>query len=73
MNSVTLEIQDDRFLISIGRDYVDQEFLIKLVERIKLEHLVRRADFDESIKELGEQIKADWWQKNKDRLLNRKV
>ena len=73
MNAVTLETQDDRFLISISRDYVDQEFLIKLVERIKLEHLVRRADFDESIEELGEQIKADWWLKNKDRLLDRKV
>lgn len=73
MNAVTLETQDDRYLISIGRDYIDQEFLIKLVERIKLEHLVREAGFDESIEELGEKIKADWWQKNKDRLLNRKA
>ena len=73
MNAVTLETQDDRFLISIGRDYVDQEFLIKLVERIKLEHLVREAAFDESIEALGEQIKADWWDRNKERLLNRKA
>ncbi|CCH02142.1 hypothetical protein FAES_4142 [Fibrella aestuarina BUZ 2] len=71
MNAVTLETQDDRFLISIDRDYVDQEFLINLVERIKLEHLVRKAGFDESIEELGEQIKADWWAANRDRFLNR--
>ena len=73
MNAVTLETHNDRFLISIGRDYVDQEFLIGLVERIKLEHLVKAANFDERIEELGEQIKADWWQQNKDRLLNRKA
>ena len=71
MDAVTLETLNDRFLISIDRQYVDQEFLIKLIERIKLEHLVHKADFDESIEELGKNIKADWWAKNRERLLSR--
>lgn len=71
MEAVTLETQNDRFLISIDRNYVDQDFLIRLIERIKLEHLVQKADFDESIEALGEKIKSDWWATNKDRLLNR--
>lgn len=71
MDAVTLETQNDRFLISIDRQYVDQEFLIKFIERIKLEHLVHKVDFDESIEELGKKIKADWWAKNGERLLSR--
>lgn len=73
MEAVKLETQDDRFLISIDRNYVNQEVITRLIERIKLEHLVQKADFDESIEELGQRIKTDWWTKNKDRLLNRGV
>lgn len=73
MEAVKLETQDDRFLISIDRNYVNQEFIIRLIEKIKLEHLVQKADFDESIEELGQNIKIAWWDKNKDRLLNRGI
>ena len=71
MSAVTLETQKDKFLISIDRNYVDHEFLVKLINRIKLEHLVHKVDFDESIENLGEEIKADWWQKNKERFLQK--
>ena len=73
MEAVKLETQDDRFLISIDRNYVNQEFIIRLIEKIKLEHLVQKADFDESIEELGQNIKTTWWDKNKDRLLKRGI
>lgn len=71
MDAITLETQDDRFIISIDRDYLDKETLTRLIDQIKIEHLVQKADFDESIEELGSKIKADWWEKNKDRFLRR--
>lgn len=71
MEAVTLETQDDKFLISIDKNYVEKDFLVKLIDKIKLEHLVHKVDFDESIEELGEQIKADWWEKNKTRFLKK--
>lgn len=72
METVTLETQGDKFLISIDKNYVEKDFLVKLVEKIKLEHLVHKVNFDESIEDLGEIVKADWWEKNKDRFLRRK-
>ncbi len=69
MQAIDLQKTEDKFLISIDKNLVDKEFLLDLIEKIRLECLVRKADFDESIEDLGEEIKADWWQKNKDRFI----
>lgn len=69
MDAITLETREDRFLISIGRDYLDKDTITRLIDRIKLEHLVSKADFDSSVEDMGEHMKADWWSKNKDRYL----
>lgn len=69
MQAIDLQTTNDKFLISIDKTLVDKEFLLNLIEKIRLEYLVRKVDFDETIKDLGEEIKADWWQKNKDRFI----
>jgi len=69
MQAIDLQTTDDRFLISIDKNLVDKEFLLDLIEKSRLESLVRKVDFDESIEDLGEEIKADWWRKNKDRFI----
>ncbi|MEZ0610699.1 hypothetical protein ACAW74_19450 [Fibrella sp. WM1] len=69
MDPITLEKQDNRLIISIEESYLRKDIITKLIDRLKWEHLIEKADFDESIVELGEQIKADWWAKNKDRFL----
>ena len=69
MQAIDLQTTNDKFLISIDKNLVDKEFLLDLIEKIRLESLVRKVDFDESIEDLGEEIKADWWQKNKDRFI----
>jgi hypothetical protein len=70
MQAIDLQTIDGKFLISIDKDLVDKEFLLDLIEKIRLESLVRKADFDESIEDLGEEIKADWWRKNKTKFIN---
>ena len=69
MQAIDLQTTNDRFLISIDKDSVDKEFVLNLIEKIRFEHLVRKADFDESIEDLGAEIKAEWWAKNKDRFI----
>jgi hypothetical protein len=69
MQVIDLQTTNDKFLISIDKTLVDKEFLLNLIEKIRLEYLVRKVDFDESIEDLGEEIKADWWQKNKDKFI----
>ena len=70
MQAIDLQTTEDKFLISIDKDLIDKEFLLDLIEKIRFESLVRRADFDESVEDLGEEIKADWWQKNQSRFIN---
>jgi hypothetical protein len=69
MQAIDLQTTNDKFLISIDKNSIDKEFLLNLIEKIRLEYLVRKVDFDESIEDLGEDIKADWWQKNKDKFI----
>jgi hypothetical protein len=69
MQVIDLQTTDDKFLISIDKNSIDKEFLLELIEKIRLESLIRKADFDESIEDLGEEIKADWWRKNKSKFI----
>ncbi len=66
MQAIDLQTTEDKFLISIDKNLVDKEFLLNLIEKIRLEYLVRKADFDE-------EIKADWRKKNKDRFIKPQI
>lgn len=69
MQAINVETALDRFLISIDRNLVTKEMLQRLLNQLRLEYLAQRVNFDESIEEFGEEIKASWWQQNKERLL----
>jgi len=69
MKAITLTTTDDKFLVSIDKKYIDKSILLDLIEKIRTEHLANKLDIDESIEELGEEFKEDWWKKNKERFL----
>jgi len=69
-HALTLKTVDNRFLISIDKTFIEQDFLIRLMNRIRMEYLAKIVNFDESIEILDEEIKSNWWEKNKNRLLN---
>ena len=70
MTGIQLNTQNDKYLISIDKSMFDKEWLVKLLENLRIEELARKFDFDEGIETLGEEIKADWWAKNKNRFIN---
>lgn len=67
---VTLQTENNRFLISIDKNFIEKDFLFDLMTRIRLEYLAKKVDFDESIEILADEIKDKWWKQNKERLLN---
>jgi len=69
LQALTLETTDTQFLISIDKSCMEQDFLIRLMNRIRLEYLAKKVDFTENLELLGEDIKTNWWEKNKTRLL----
>ena len=70
MTSIHLDTNSDKYVISIDKKALDKTWLIKLVEKLRVEELAQQFDFDEEIEELGEQIKSDWWKKNKHLIFN---
>ena len=70
MTGIQLNTQNDKYLISIDKSMFDKEWLVKLLESLRVEELARKFNFDESIETLGEEIKGEWWAKNKNRFIN---
>ncbi len=68
-NGINLQSTAENFIISIDKNFMDKVFLMKLLDKIRIEYLARKIAFDDSIEDLGEEIKQDWWEKNKARLL----
>jgi hypothetical protein len=69
MNAINIQNQSDRYVISIDKKAVSQEFMLELLERLQLEQLVQKVDFYDSILALGNEINAGWWQQNKHRFI----
>lgn len=57
MQAIDLQTTDDKFLTSIDKSSIDKEFSLNLIEKIRLESLIRKADFDESVEDSGEESK----------------
>ena len=55
--------------LTFDRRQVRTEWLLKFLERIRLEMLIQGVDFDEDIETVGKEIKNSWWQHNKHRLI----
>ena len=70
MTTIRLNSDQDRYTISVGKNAFGKAWLIDLVERLRMEELANQFGFDESVEEIGEQIKADWWTQNKARFIN---
>lgn len=70
MTSIHLDTNSDKYVISIDKKALDKTWLIKLVEKLRVEELAQQFDFNEEIEEIEEQIKSDWWKKNKHRFID---
>lgn len=70
MEAVEVTSLKDKVVISIDKSLVSKEYLLNLLSRLQLENLIMKANFDENILDISEEIKRNWWGKNKDRFLN---
>jgi hypothetical protein len=69
MEGINIQSTEKRYVISIDKNAVDKDFLFDLLERLSIENLAQKVNMDDSIIDLGEDIKKEWWQNNKDRFL----
>lgn len=69
METINIQSTESKYVISIDKDAIDKDFLFDLLERLRIENLAQKISLDDSIIDFGEDIKKDWWQNNKERLL----
>ena len=69
MEALTIKNSEGSLQITFDKQFFDEEFLRETVEQMRMEYLARKADFDESIEEVGNDIKRTWWQRNKTRYI----
>ena len=70
MARINIESTEDEYLIRIDKTLVDKTYVHELLNLLQVEELAQRVDFDDSIIDLGEEIKTDWWKKNKARFID---
>ena len=51
MKAINLEANDTTYLLSIDKNAIDKDVLLGLIERIRLEYLIKKNDFNEELKE----------------------
>jgi hypothetical protein len=68
---ITVEATDAGMRVTIPKDEVPPERVNSFVDWLRLEAVARRSGLSEADADrLAEEIKADWWTKNKSRFIS---
>lgn len=71
MESLNVSEDEDHLIIKIDKNELNDETYSKVMNHLRLEYLIKKADLDNSIDNLGEEIKSNWWNKNESNIINR--
>ena len=69
MENFTIQSVGNQAIITVDLSFVNIESLNRLFERLRIEQLIQKADFDDQITDIGREIKQGWWQENRDSYL----
>lgn len=69
MEILTIDSQKDRYIISIEKEAFDKDFLLDILEKLKAEALAKKMNIGDDISELANEIKRDWWERNKGKFI----
>lgn len=65
MEGFSISSSGNQIVITIDRSLVDINFVNNLVARLRVEQLIKKANFVEEILNVADEIKKEWWEKNK--------
>jgi hypothetical protein len=69
---IVFEDTGKNFLISLDKSAFEADIIFQILNRFRVEYLARKADFGEETESIGEEIKAKWWENNKQRFISQK-
>ena len=71
MEAIEFRKEAGRYIISIDENQFQKAELEKVLNRIWIQYLVEKANADASILDVAQEIKADWWKKNGEKILSK--
>ncbi|HRI22185.1 MAG TPA: hypothetical protein PLA68_14580 [Panacibacter sp.] len=69
MDGLQIENNSSKLVLSIEKGSFSESVLLKVMKVARLEYLLEKAGFNESLLQLDEEIKESWWQQNKEEIL----
>lgn len=69
MEAIQIQSAESTIQITVDKKMVNMDFLVDLMEQLRIEYLAKTVDFSEDIIRIGDEIKKTWWQKNKEDFL----
>ncbi len=69
MEAIQIQSTENTIRIVLDKNVVNIDFLVDLMEQLRVEYLATKIDFSEDIIRIGDEIKKNWWQKHKDEFL----
>jgi len=67
---VQITFKDDEAILRFPKQLVSSAYVQEFLERLRLEAIVEKSHLtEEQAWELSEEIKQEWWEKNKEKFL----
>lgn len=67
-----ITFKDDEAILKFPKQLASSDYVQEFLERLRLETIVEKSQLsEEQAWELSEEIKQEWWQKNKEEFLKR--
>lgn len=70
MSAISINNNDDKIFISLDKNTFSESFVTNLLNRLRAEELAKELDIKEGIEDLGDEIKLEWWNRNKYKVIN---
>jgi hypothetical protein len=65
MKGIEVNADNENVYITLKKKQFDLKVINNLLDTFEFESSVREADFDPAVVEFGQQLKKNWWKKNK--------
>jgi len=67
---LNVQVTEENVNIVFSRNLVSDKDLVEFLEKVRLKNLISKSQFtEENLKNLDNQLKSNWWEKNRERFL----
>ncbi len=69
MDAISVKSSKDKIVVTFDKTKLNVDILLKFIERLEIEEKAEKIDFSNDILEVADEIKSQWWLKNREKLL----